>query len=370
LEVAGRLDRLVEFLSDDVALRARERAGQSLTRPELAVLLAYSKLTLHDDLLSSNVPDDPYFQKELFGYFPSVLSVRYPDSIRHHRLRREIVATSLANAVINQGGPTLVRRIADETGAASAEIVRSFAAVVESFAIDALTSEIDAQDGYLSGQVQLELYGGVQQLLLSRLVWFLRNIDYSSGLDLVIRRFRKGIEDLAACMMTIAPQPLVDRLESHVALLTAKNVPIPLAHRLASLEELSAAPDIVLVAEASGGTIASVAAAFFATDAKFGLGALIAAGRTIAVSDEYDRIALERAIVELEVGRRRLTADILAAATGATPPGEPTIQDWIERRGSAVARTIKSISEAVAAPLTVSRLVVAASLVGELLHPV
>jgi glutamate dehydrogenase len=369
LEVAARLDRSVENLPDDAALRARERAGQSLTRPELAVLLAYSKLALHGELLGSNVPDEPYFRKELFGYFPQALTARFPDSIRNHRLRREIVATSLANAVINRGGPTLIRRLADETGLAAPEIVRSFAAVTDSFAIDQLTSEIDALDGHLSGQVQLDLYASVQQLLLSRLVWFLRNVDYSNGLDQVVRRFRKGVEDLLECMAAITPQTLAERQESRVGLLVAKHVPMPLASRLAALEELSAAPDIVLVTEASGGSTAGVAATFFATDAIFGLGALITAGRSVPVSDEYDRLALEGAITELEVGRRRLVTDIIAFASTGAGSGEAIVQEWIGRRGNAVTQAMKSISEAASAPLTVSRLVVAAGLISGLLHP-
>ncbi len=368
LEIAGRLDRGVEFLPDDAALRARERAGQSLTRPELAVLLAYSKLALKDELLASNVPDDPYFLKELFGYFPVALTTRFPEAIRQHRLRREIVATTLANAVINRGGPTVIRRLADETGASAPEIVRSFAAVVDSFGIDGLMSEIDALDGQLSGPVQLELYASVQHLLLSRLVWFLRNVDYARGLDPVIQKFRQGVEDLMACLPKIVPPAWVDEQAVRIQLLVARQVPQPLAYRLAILGDLAAAPDIVLVAAAAAGTISGVAATFFAVDETFGLGALIAAGRTVPVADEYDRLAGERAVTEIEVSRRRLTTDIIAYGPTCVATGEALVQEWIQRRGEAVARVMKAIAEAASAPLTVSRLVVAASRVGELLQ--
>jgi glutamate dehydrogenase len=364
LEVAGRLDRSVEFLPDDAALRARERAGQSLTRPELAVLLAYSKLALKEEIVASDVPDDPYLADELLRYFPPTLVSRYPQSIRDHRLRREIIATSLANAVVNRGGPTIIRRLADETAAGAAEIVRSFAAVVGSFSLEELNGEIDATDGRLSGQVQLELYAIVQELLISRLLWFLRNVDYSQGLHSVVSRFRRGVDDLIACLPTIVPQAMRERLESQVGILVGKGVPNDLAVRLARLEDLAAAPDIVLVAEASGRALSTVSATFFATDAKFGFAVLIAAGRTVPVVDEYDRIAVEGAITQIEIGRRRLATEIIAAA--GDKAGEAAVLEWISRRDTAVARTVKSMTDAASAPLSVSRLVVAASLASEL----
>src|SRR5690606_18480129 len=106
LEARGLLDRVVEFLPDDIEIAERRRRGQALTRPEVAVLLAYAKLTLYSDLIETSLPDDPYLGKELIRYFPAELSRRYPDAVEHHRLRREIIATHLSNSIINRGGPS------------------------------------------------------------------------------------------------------------------------------------------------------------------------------------------------------------------------------------------------------------------------
>ena len=97
------------------------------------MLLAYAKLTLDEDLLESAVPDDPYLARELGRYFPKAIAVRFPDALEHHRLRREIIATQLGNSMINRGGPSLIVRIADQTGAAPAAIAAAFAAVRDSF---------------------------------------------------------------------------------------------------------------------------------------------------------------------------------------------------------------------------------------------
>ena len=117
LEARGLLDRTVEQLADDVQLAERRRRQQPFTRPELAVLLAYAKLSLYEDLVKSAVPDDRYLGRELARYFPQPIGAHFPDALEHHRLRREIIATQLANSMINRGGPSLIVRIADQTGA-------------------------------------------------------------------------------------------------------------------------------------------------------------------------------------------------------------------------------------------------------------
>ena len=160
------------------------------------MLLAYAKLSLYSELLDSSVPDDPYLGRELERYFPKEMAERYDDALHHHRLRREIIATQLTNSMINRGGATLIVRIADQTGAAPPAIAAAFAAVRNSYDLIALNSEIDALDNKVSGEVQLGLYAAVQNLLLDRLVWFLRNADLKQGLEKIIgalsRRHRAG----------------------------------------------------------------------------------------------------------------------------------------------------------------------------------
>src|ERR687893_1527162 len=180
LEAQGRLDRTVEDLPDDTVLAERARRGEALTRPELAVLLAYAKLALHDELLESSVPDDPYLGKELERYFPADLRERFPDAIASHRLRREIIATQLANAIINRGGATMVARLVDQTGADAPTIAAAYAATRDSFGLTEFNAAIDALDGVVPGQFQLRLYGELQDLLMNRIVWFIRNVDFNN----------------------------------------------------------------------------------------------------------------------------------------------------------------------------------------------
>src|SRR6185503_14642371 len=122
-------------------------------------------------------------------------------------LRREIIATQLANSMINRGGPTLVVRIADQTGATSADIARAFAAARNAYDMPALNDAINALDGKLKGDVQLSLYATVQNLLLDRLVWFLRNVDLRQGLDKIVAHYRDGIAQVEAALATALSKP-------------------------------------------------------------------------------------------------------------------------------------------------------------------
>jgi len=222
----------VEFLPDDMEIEERRRRNQGLTRPELAVLLAYAKLSLYSDLLDSPVPDDPYLGRELGRYFPKALAARYPEALEKHRLRREIIATQLANSMINRGGPSLLVRMADETGASAAEIATAFAAVRDSYGMPALNDEINALDAKIPGDLQLQLYAAVQELLLDRVVWFLRNADLSKGLAGVVDHYRHGIAAIEAALpadvnATDAARAAVFRTRWHESLQTFRCWPQP-----------------------------------------------------------------------------------------------------------------------------------------------
>ena len=164
------------LLPSDEILDERAKRGDGLVRPELAVLLAYAKLVLADQIRASDAPDDPYFEEELTDYFPVAMRERFAPDIAAHRLRREIIATQLSNAVINQAGPTVaVTRLAGETGFDPALMTRAYAAVRDSFGLLDLNMAIDALDGKIAGATQLNLYRTVQDMALSQLAWFMRN---------------------------------------------------------------------------------------------------------------------------------------------------------------------------------------------------
>jgi glutamate dehydrogenase len=361
LEQRGLLSRSVEFLPDDAALTERTRRGQFLTRPELAVLLAYAKLTLYDDLLATSVPDDAYLARELSEYFPREIQDKFPTAVEFHRLRREIIATSLANAVINRGGPACVVRLIDETDADIATIVMAYVAVDECYGLKSLNDAIDALDTRIDGQVQLSLYASVQDLLLSRMVWYVRNVDFKDGLEAVVARFGPAIRQIVGGLDTTLPPDLQAARAKRRQDLTDAGVPTDLAGELADLDTLVSAPDIVTVAERTTRAIGDAAATFFAAEANFRLDRIIAAARNVPANDYFERMAIDRAVEQIAGAERRLAADMLA--TGQS--GQQAVETWLAAHPEAT-RIRRSVEEIAASGLTLAKLTVAANLLGDL----
>jgi len=364
LEARGLLDRAVEYLPDDMQLSERRRRSQPFTRPELSVLLAYAKLVLYDDLLESAVPDDPYLARELNRYFPKAIAERFPDALEHHRLRREIIATQLANSMINRGGPSLIVRIADQTGAAPAAIASAFAAVRDSYAMTALNAAIDDLDNRIPGKVQLDLYAALQDLLLDCIIWFLRNVDLSSGLADVVMHYRKSIAAVAASLDGALSEDALSARAARGKELAQAGVPAEVAGRIADLGPLAAAPDIVLVADRTGKPVGEVAATYFAAGTFFRLDRIASAARTIPIADYFDRLALDRARDSIGDAERRLAAAMVG--NDAVGAGAGAVEAWVAPRKSEVERIRMAIHEIAGSGLTLSKLAVAASLLGDL----
>jgi glutamate dehydrogenase len=362
LEAKGELDRAVEFLPDAVEVAERRKRGHALTRPELAVLLAYAKLSLESELLDSDVPDDPYLGRELGRYFPKAMSERFPDALEKHRLRRDIIATQLANSMINRGGPALVARIADETGASAGRIAFAFAAVRDSYAMPALNGEINTLDGKVAGDIQLSLYADVQDVLLDRLVWFLRNEDLGKGLAALVDHYREGVAGVAAALNDALPKEAAAARSARAAELAKAGVPEEMAQRFASLPLLMAATDIVLVADRTRKPVAEVTATYFAAEAFFRLDRIVTEAGKIKTTDYFDRLALDRALDSIGEAERRIAAAMVT--TGAS--GEAAVEAWIKPRAAEIDRIRTAVHEIAGSGLTLSKLSVAASLLGDL----
>ncbi|MBL0407814.1 NAD-glutamate dehydrogenase [Microvirga aerilata] len=363
LEAQGRLNRAVEYLPDDSTLAERARRGEALTRPELAVLLAYAKLSLHDELLESTVPDDPYLAKELERYFPAAMRERFPDAIAGHRLRREIIATQLANAIINRGGPTMVARLVDQTGADAPTIAAAYAATRDSFGLVETNAAIDALDGVVPGHVQLRLYGDLQDLLMNRIVWFIRNVDFTNhSLDEIIGTYRAGIAEVERTLPDTLSAAARTAWDARAKVLADQGVPRDLACRIAALPDLVAAPDIVQTAQKTDKPVGDIASTHFALEASFSLGALIGAAQEISVSDYFDRLALDRAIDSIAYAHRGLTAEVSSQDLS----GIDAVRAWGDKRGADVNRIRSAVDSIVSSGLTLSKIMVAASLLGDL----
>ena len=363
LEEAGELDRAVEFLPDNEALKEARKKGQPLSRAEVGLLLAYAKNSLYGELLHSKFPDETYLEHELMHYFPEKMREAYAEEIKTHRLRREIISTVIANSMINRGGATLIPRIADMTGATSAEIARAYVIVRDSFDLPALNDSIDALDTKIHGADQLELYNEVQKLLLSAMPWFMRNIPAATPIAETVALYRKGINELSINLDSYLPAYLTELVQKETDKLEKRKIPSELAARIARLFLVTDIPDMVLIAEKSHHSLSEVAEAYFAVAGQFSIGRIDALAEGLDVSDYYEGLALDRVRDSISAAHNQMTSYILGLATKE----KSGMEIWLEQEAGAIKRTVKSVNAITESDdLTVSKLSVAAGLLSDL----
>jgi glutamate dehydrogenase len=234
--------------------------------------------------------------------------------------------------------------------------------VRNSYDMISLNGAIDALDSKVPGKLQLDLYAAVEDLLLDRIVWFVRNVDISKGLEAIVEHYRAGIAAVTAALDQILPGDAVKALAARATELRNAGVPEDLARKIANLRALAAAPDIVSVADSTAKPVHDVAATYFAAGAFFQLDRIANAARGIQVTDYFDRLALDRALDSIGEAERRLTAEMVG--NGVTGP--QAVDAWITPRQGEVERIRAAVHGIASSGLTLSKLSVAASLLGDL----
>ena len=310
LERAGRLDRAIEFLPSDDALAARAQEHQPLTRPELSVLLAYVKNTLAEDLIESDFPDDPQLEADLLGYFPKILREHFREEIAHHRLRRELIATVAANDLVNRTGITFLRETATRTGRGPGDVARAYMIVREIFDLDALWADINALDNKVPAQLQLEMIRTALRLVERVTAWFLAG----SRLDIKaqVEANRPGIALLAEHLGAFMPESHKTELARRVAAFVEKGAPPELALRVARLDFLLSAVDIVRLAKTAQRDLLEAGQRFYAIGSHFKLDALRIAARKLFADTQWQKLAVAALIEDLYAHQADLTARALA----------------------------------------------------------
>ncbi|HWU25232.1 MAG TPA: hypothetical protein VN154_02405, partial [Rhizomicrobium sp.] len=352
------------------SLRKRAQTGLGLTRPELAVLLAYAKLDLDAELVTSDLPDDPYLAAQLVAYFPVAAASRFPQELANHRLRREIIATSLANRIVNLAGPVFVHRMKEVSSASGARVARAYVEAEGAFGLGALKARIEALDGKLDARLQTGMYADIAELLRRLGLWFLMNVPASAELGQTIASYRVGVEKLRGTFASLVSPYEAKATEARVAELEAANVPSPIAQDVALLPVLAGAPEIVMLAQARELSVDFVAGAYFAVGAEIGLDRLRGLAARISGGEHWDRLAVRRIVDDLYAGQRGLTADALKNVTktdGDRAQGAQIVKAWAEAHGDTLARTRSFLSELErTGDLSIAKLTLANSQIHEL----
>ncbi|MEO8279049.1 MAG: NAD-glutamate dehydrogenase [Ideonella sp.] len=338
LATRGRLNREIEFLPSDDVLKERRKAGIGLATPELAVLLAYNKMELYDETLASDVPEDPYIATTLERYFPHLLRERFPQALPRHQLKREIISTHVVNSMINRVGPTFVHRLHEETGAASADIVRAYTGTRQMFNLVPLWQANEALDHQVPVSAQLEIIGATVRLLERGTVWLLQQRGALRDLDQTINRFAPGLREVGAGVDRWLAQQEREALDADVAALTTQGVPNALAQQVARLDAQLAGLDIVEVAAEVGSDVETVAGVYFGIGGRLSLGWLSQQIVDLPAASHWQRLARLAMRSDLSTLARALTQSILRVGDGAPSDTESRIGAWEAQREFQLAR--------------------------------
>jgi glutamate dehydrogenase len=331
----GELEREVEFLPSSDEMVERRAAAEGLVRPELAVLLAYAKRAIFDALVESDLPDSPYLAQDLRAYFPASIVERFDHLIDDHPLRRELVATIVANDVVNSQGITFVSRMVTETGASPADVVRAYRIARDVTGAVQRWSDVEALDGLIDPAIQNEVMTGVDWLVETTSRWYL---VHASGQQLAepVEDARASFEELSGVIDQIGPEAWREEHEHSARRLEAEGVPGPLARRHAFQAELVHGPDIITVSHTTGRTVLEVARAFFLLGERLQLDWLEKQVEAMPGGSRWQRWALQSMEDDLFTLRRTL-AEVVLDECGGLPIDE-AVDKFMETRDDALTR--------------------------------
>ncbi|MBM6404381.1 NAD-glutamate dehydrogenase [Phycicoccus sp. CSK15P-2] len=317
LEDRGDLDRALEFLPTDPEIEKRQANGLGLKSPEFSVLVAYAKLALKDDILASDIPDDPYFESTLTEYFPTPIREAYADELAGHPLRREIITNSVANSMVNRGGITFAYRAQEEAGASPEQVTRAFVVAREVFGLAEYVRQVEALDNRVTTAAQTALYLEFRRLLDRSVRWFLSARPSTLDIGAEVERFSGVVRELAPVIEDMLRGDEEQRHGHRVSELRTAGVPEDLAVWSASLLDQFSLLDITDIATDTGRPPAEVAAQYYLVSERFGIDSLLGKVTRLPREDRWDALARGALRDDLYAVLESLTRSVLEAADAA-----------------------------------------------------
>ena len=349
LEKSGRLNRAIEYMPTDEELAERRAQGQGLAAPERAVLLAYSKIWLYDELLASPLPDEPWVATALHRYFPQLLQDRFADWMPRHPLKREIIATHVTNSMLNRVGSTFVHRLVEATGARAFEVVRAYLMSREIFGMVALWQSIEALDNKVDDALQSSMLIDTSRQLERATLWFLRSRRLKEDMVSTIDYFKPNVEALSAQLPELLDADERARVDTAVAHYVDGGVPRELAQRIVTFDTLNATLDIAEIAGSVRWPAALVAAIYFDLANRLGMPWLRDRITALPGNQHWEMLAKGALLDDLSGLQRAITAAVLAGDEEIESPGV-MVEAWEASNGRTLERAAQLMAELRAVP--------------------
>ncbi len=337
LEARGALDRRLEFLPDDETLAERRARGRGLTRPELAVLMCYVKGQLKLDILASALPEDPYLARALADAFPARLVERFGERLAQHELRREIVATQIANDLVDLMGITFIERLQQSTNAGVAAIVRAWVVARDVFDLHRWWREVEALEHAVEAGVQLEVLADLQRLLRLATRWFIHNRRGACDMAAEVAALAAPVARIQAAMGECVRGEQLEAWRKRHDELLAAGLPPALAVAFAGSSMLIGALGMVDVALAQAVEVERAARIACALNDRldcYWFGKQISA---LAVDNQWQALARESYLDELDWQLRAIVAAVAREAPDE-PDAGACVERWEASQAAAVAQ--------------------------------
>ncbi|MCF4138615.1 NAD-glutamate dehydrogenase [Streptomyces sp. Tue 6430] len=340
----GHLDRALEFLPTDRQIRERLSSGHGLTGPETAVLMAYTKITVSDELLRTSLPEDPYLRGLLYSYFPTALREQFAEQIDSHPLRREITTTVLVNDTVNTGGTTYLHRLREETGASLEEIVRAQTAARAIFCSAPVWDAVEELDNQVEAAVQTRIRLHSRRLVERGTRWLLNNRPQPVQLAETVDFFADRVEQVWGQLTKLLRGADLEWWQQIHDELTGAGVPDEVATRVAGFSSAFPALDIVSVADRMGRDPLDVAEVYYDLADRLHITQLMDRIIELPRADRWQSMARASIREDLYAAHAALTADVLAVGDGTSTP-EQRFTAWEGKNAAILGRARTTLEE-------------------------
>ncbi|MBY6221087.1 NAD-glutamate dehydrogenase [Marinobacter nauticus] len=343
-ESEGKLNRALEFLPDDETLSERKLAKKGLTRPELSVLISYVKGDLKQVLIDSNLPDNPLLAGEMYKVFPRDLTKRFSKELGEHQLRREIIATQIANDMVNHMGITFVERLNQSTGADAASIALAWIIARDVFRIDSWWDKIEALDFHVSADLQMELMQDLMRLMRRAVRWLLRNRRAELNIQSHMERFADSVWAITSGLPEYLGDQARANWEKRNDQLMVAGLPKELASVLAGTGYLYSSLGIIEAQEATGMPLKTVANLYYDLGDRLDLTWFANAIAALTPSSHWQALARESFREDLDWQQRALTTGVLKTAESPEKVTD-SVNAWEQRNQHMIDRWNAMLAE-------------------------
>ncbi|GGY63964.1 NAD-glutamate dehydrogenase [Marinobacter zhanjiangensis] len=336
-EASGKLNRELEFLPDEEILEERKVMGKGLTRPELSVLIAYVKGDLKQTLIDSDLPDEPLLVSEMYKVFPRPMVDRFPEELASHQLRREIIATQIANDMINHMGITFVDRLNQSTGADAPAIALAWIIARDVFRLDVWWRRIEELDYQVPATLQVRLMDELMRLMRRSVRWLLRNRRSELNIQSHLDRFTDSISRISANLADYLGAGVEKEWKAQHDKLCKEGVPEDLAAMVSGSSYLYSALGIIEVHESAGVPLKTVANLYYTLGERLDLNWFAGAIANLKPASHWQALARESFREDLDWQQRALTTGVLRMAEDQKQV-DACVETWMSQHETMIRR--------------------------------